>query len=75
MIAALAAICAVLTPVLAFVNLAAESKWRKQHPPNLLGGVLYITLTLAATGFCALLAYVFFRYALHGRTAATTDSE
>ena len=68
MIAALAAISAVLTPVLAYINIAAESEWRKHHPPNLLSGVLYIVLTLAATGVFALLAYLFFRYALRGRT-------
>ena len=59
-----AGLTAVVTAILAYVNIAAESEWRKAHPPNFWGGVAYCLAVLVAVALLSGVAYAFLRYAL-----------
>ena len=61
-----AGLTAVVTVVLAYVNVAAEAGWRKEHPVSFWGGVAYCLVVLVAVAILSGMAYAFLRYALRG---------
>jgi uncharacterized membrane protein len=61
-----AAVTAVVTTILAYVNIAAESEWRKTHPPNFWGEAAYCLAVLVAVALLTGVAYAFLRYAFKG---------
>jgi hypothetical protein len=61
-----AAVGAVLMPIFAYVNVAAEAGWQKEHPPSLWGGVGYIATVLITVALLSVVAYVFLQYAVKG---------
>lgn len=76
-----AAFIALLAPIAAYVNVAAESEWRKQHPPDFWGGVAYVLITLFIMALFTGAAYALFRYTFGtpadstGKTVHPTASE
>jgi hypothetical protein len=61
-----AALTAVVTAVLAYVNVAAEAGWRKEHPGSFWGGVGYCLAVIVAVAVLSGIAYAFLGYALKG---------
>jgi uncharacterized membrane protein len=61
-----AGLTAVVTVVLAYVNVAAESGWRKEHPGSFWGGFGYCLAVLVVVAILSGMAYAFLRYALRG---------
>ncbi len=58
-----AAVTAVATVILAYVNVAAEAGWRKEHSPYFWGEVGYCLAVLVAVAVLSGVAYAFLRYA------------
>ena len=65
------ALVALLLPVLAYVNVAAESGWRQQHPAYFWGGVAYVGVTIFAMALFAGVSYALLRYAAGVDVTAT----
>jgi len=55
---------ALLIPIFAYVNVAVEAEWRKQHPPYIWGSVGYVVVTLVAMAIFSAIAYAFLRCSL-----------
>ena len=59
----------VLTPIAAYINVAVEAEWRRQHPSSVLGAVGYVGLVLLLMAAFSGAAYAFLRYAFQSRDA------